>query len=45
MYFSKNLNKFDNIKHCFFSRKGGVSDGVFSSLNCGLGSSDKKKIF
>jgi len=43
MYFSKNLNKFDNIKHCFFSRKGGVSDGVFSSLNCGLGSSDKKK--
>ena len=28
-------------KHAFFSRKGGVSKGVYSSLNCGFGSSDK----
>ena len=43
MYFSKKLNKFNKIKHCFFSKNGGVSNGVFTSLNCGLGSSDVKK--
>ncbi|MDA1197690.1 MAG: peptidoglycan editing factor PgeF [Proteobacteria bacterium] len=43
MYFSKKLNEFNYIKHCFFSNKGGVSKGIYSSLNCGLGSKDKKK--
>ena len=43
MFFSKKLQKFKNIKHCFFSRKNGFSDGVFKSLNCGIGSSDKKE--
>ena len=43
MYFSKKLQKFKNVKHCFFSRKNGVSDGLFKSLNCGLGSKDKKE--
>ena len=43
MYFSKKLNKFTNIKHCFFSKKGGVSKEIYSSLNCGLGSNDKKE--
>ena len=43
MYFSKKLSKFNKIKHCFFSKNGGVSNGVFTSLNCGLGSSDEKK--
>jgi len=43
MFFSKNLQKFKNIKHCFFSRKSGVSQGVYESLNCGLGSNDNKK--
>ncbi len=28
-------------RHGFFTRKGGASSGVFSSLNCGLGSSDQ----
>lgn len=28
-------------KHGFFARSGGVSDGIFASLNCGVGSSDK----
>jgi len=42
MFFSKKLKKFANIKHCFFSRKNGVSKGYFESLNCGLGSSDDK---
>ncbi len=26
--------------HCFFDRTGGVSEGVYTSLNCGPGSSD-----
>jgi len=43
MFFSKKLEKFKNLKHCFFSRKNGVSKGYYESLNCGLGSSDKKE--
>jgi len=42
MFFSKKLKKFNNIKHCFFSRKNGVSKGLYESLNCGIGSKDKK---
>jgi len=45
MFFSKKLKKFENLKHCFFSRKDGVSKGYYESLNCGLGSGDKKKTF
>jgi len=43
MFFSTELKKFKNIKHCFFSRKNGVSTGLYKSLNCGLGSDDKKE--
>ena len=43
MFFSKKLQKFENIKHCFFSRKNGVSKGLYKSLNCGSGSNDIKK--
>ena len=43
MFFSKNLQKFKNIKHCFFSRKNGVSQGIYEGLNCGLGSDDDKE--
>jgi len=43
MFFSKKLEKFKNLKHCFFSRKNGVSKGYYESLNCGLGSNDKKE--
>jgi len=42
MYFSKKFSEFNNIKHCFFSKKGGVSKGAYNSLNCGLGSNDKE---
>jgi len=42
MFYSKKLNTFNNITHCFFSKNGGVSDEIYSSLNCGLGSDDKK---
>jgi hypothetical protein len=30
----------DGIAHGFFGRRGGVSTGIYTSLNCGLGSSD-----
>jgi len=44
MFFSKNLKKFKQINHCFFSKKGGFSKGIYHSLNCGQGSNDNKKI-
>ena len=31
------------IRHGFFTRKGGVSNGIYGSLNCGLGSKDNKE--
>ena len=43
MFFSKKLKKFQNIRHCFFSRKNGISQGIYESLNCGLGSGDNKE--
>ena len=43
MFYSSKLNKFKNLKHCFFSRKNGVSKGYYESLNCGLGSDDEKE--
>ena len=39
---SKKLKKFKNIKHGFFNSLGGVSSGVYKSLNCGMGSNDSK---
>lgn len=30
----------DGIRHAFFTRQGGVSDGIYGSLNVGLGSGD-----
>jgi YfiH family protein len=29
------------VQHRFFTRQGGISDGLYSSLNCGYGSGDK----
>ena len=43
MYYSRKLKKFKNIRHCFFSKKGGFSRGLYKSLNCGKGSNDEKK--
>ncbi len=43
MFYSKKFKKFNNVKHCFFSRKGGFSKGIYRSLNCGRGSKDNKK--
>ena len=42
MFYSKKLSKFSEINHGFFNKKGGVSKGIYKSLNCGTGSKDKK---
>jgi YfiH family protein len=42
MFFSKKLKSFNNLTHCFFSKNGGVSKGIYNSLNCGFGSNDEK---
>ena len=34
--------KLSNISHGFFTRKGGASDGIYATLNCGIGSSDDR---
>ena len=39
---SKKLSKFSEISHGFFNKNGGVSKGIYKSLNCGIGSKDKK---
>lgn len=35
--------KLDGISHGFFTREGGHSTGLFSSLNCGMGSGDDRE--
>ncbi len=40
---SKKLKKFKTINHGFFNNLGGVSSGIYKSLNCGMGSNDSKK--
>ena len=37
------LNEIPQIRHAFFTREGGVSEGIYASLNCGFGSSDAKE--
>jgi YfiH family protein len=37
------LNEIAGIAHGFFTREGGASTGVFSSLNCGFGSGDNRE--
>ena len=31
-----------DVRHGFFTREGGVSGGIYASLNCGIGSSDDR---
>ncbi len=40
MIVSEPLDSIVGVRHAFFTRRGGVSKGVFSSLNCGMGSGD-----
>ncbi|MEM7169347.1 MAG: peptidoglycan editing factor PgeF [Pseudomonadota bacterium] len=41
MLTAKNLSKHPIISHGFFTRQGGVSEGLYGSLNCGFGSDDQ----
>ena len=43
MITSKKLLRHKEINHGFFNKFGGKSIGIYKSLNCGLGSKDKKK--
>ncbi len=42
MLISKKLSNQKKVSHGFFNKTGGTSTGIYKSLNCGLGSSDKK---
>lgn len=35
------LNELRGLRHAFFTREGGVSEGLYASLNCGYGSGDE----
>jgi polyphenol oxidase len=37
---AKNLSTVAGLRHAFFTREGGVSEGVYASLNAGVGSAD-----
>ena len=43
MIYSKKLKKYNGLSHCFFNRTGGLSKGIFKSLNCGKGSLDNEQ--
>ncbi len=34
------FNDIEGVRHAFYTRQGGVSEGLYTSLNCGLGSGD-----
>jgi len=42
MFIFEETNKYPQIKCAFFSRKKGISNGIYKSLNCGLNSKDKE---
>lgn len=37
---AQNLQRAANVRHGFFTRAGGASDGLYAGLNCGIGSRD-----
>lgn len=41
MILAQMLADLDGVQHRFFTRQGGVSEGLYSSLNCGYGSGDR----
>lgn len=42
MFTAPNLSNLPGVAHGFFGRGGGVSSGIFESLNCGPGSGDDR---
>ena len=43
MFYSKKLKKIMKFNIVFFLEKNGTSEGIYESLNCGIGSKDKKE--
>jgi YfiH family protein len=43
MIVTEALTQVSGLAHGFFTRQGGCSEGLFSSLNCGLGSGDDRE--
>ena len=43
MITAENLSRDPGVRHLFFTRQGGVSGGIYESLNCGPGSSDARE--
>ena len=41
MIAAPSLSNIPKLAHAFFTREGGVSEGLYASLNCGLGSADR----
>jgi YfiH family protein len=41
---SQSLGRLEGIRHGFFTREGGVSDGIYASLNGGIGSKDDQAL-
>jgi len=39
---AKSLAALDGVRHAFFTRAGGVSEGIYASLNGGVGSNDDR---
>ena len=39
-YTARGLKTAPRVAHGFFTKAGGVSDGIYATLNCGLGSKD-----
>jgi hypothetical protein len=44
MIHAGNLAALASLKHAFFDRSGGASEGVFASLNCGYSSGDNPRL-
>ena len=44
IYFCHQALERAGVRHGFFTRKGGLSTGIYDSLNCGLGSDDDTKM-
>ena len=42
VFFSHDKLELSGVRHGFFTRKGGVSGGLYDALNCGLGSDDDR---
>lgn len=40
---AENLSRLPGVRHAFFTREGGVSEGLYKGLNCGVGSNDDVK--